>query len=379
MTARPDDARSWMSPAQQLLVRAALLDGDAALDAWGRWRAGNALEEGEVGNYFLLPAVYRNLSRLPTADPCLPKLRGVYRHNWCHNQLALHRLAEVLRVLCDAGVTATVLEGAALLLFHYRDPGARMMGDVDLLVRRRDVPAAAAVLARAGWTSLVALRPEALPFFCAACFCHPDRAESHLHWRPYTLDGPAEIDDQFHARTLPCEIGGVPARAPDPTDMLLFVCLHATRQDAEAACRWVLDAISLITRATPPIDWDALLTRAEAARVVPPLYHTLDYLRREFAAPVPESFLRRAAAVPADSAARFMDGDRPRGLIERVRWRGRLFAQVARGRGERLTPLRALRYYVTYQRSVWNLRQPWHVLPRTIREVTRVLLGLKKL
>lgn len=63
------------------------------------------------------------------------------------------------------------------------------------------------------------------------------------------------------------------------------------------------------------------------------------------------------------------------GMLRRFYWQ---YAQVARGRGERLTPLGFLHYYLAYQRTIWGLRRRWHVVPRTALEVARVLVGAKK-
>ncbi len=112
-----------------------------------------------------------------------------------------------------------------------------------------------------------------------------------------------------------------------------------------------------------------------------PLRDTLGYLHREFAAPIPEGALRRIEAVPEDNADAVRDGllTKPHTLLEVLRMHRWRYAQVARGRGERTTPMGFLDYYM---QTEWRLRRRWHALPRSALAVARALLfvlGVKKL
>lgn len=86
------------------------------------------------------------------------------------------------------------------------------------------------------------------------------------------------------------------------------------------------------------------------------------------------------AIMPTDAAAARRHARLPQphslgGMLRRFYWQ---YAQVVRGRGEPLTPLSFLHYYLAYQRTVWGLRRRWHVVPRTALEVARVPVGAKK-
>src|SRR5947207_6928619 len=99
------------SPAdlEQLLLRAALLDGDAALDAWESARA--LPRHIDDAPYRVLPQLYRNLSALGVEDPEMVRLKGVYRHCWTSNQTRLAAAQRALDALRGARLEALPLVG----------------------------------------------------------------------------------------------------------------------------------------------------------------------------------------------------------------------------------------------------------------------------
>ena len=82
---------------QELLLRAALLQGEPALQAWQDCKAQVNLEqELDMGSYRLMPLLYRNLRTLGVDDPLMGKLRGIYGREWYKNQMLFRAMAEVL-------------------------------------------------------------------------------------------------------------------------------------------------------------------------------------------------------------------------------------------------------------------------------------------
>jgi len=382
MPSQPPGSRQWPTRSQRLILRAALFDDEPALRAWRLWRSRHDLDSTDPATSFIFPALYLKISRLDPNDPDLPQLRSFYRFAWSRTQMALRTLGEVLRLLQRSGITATILKGIPLVLYHYRDAGARRMYDVDVLIRPSEVSAAAEVLASAGWTPKFHLPPEHLrPFSPACAYGHPQHTELDLHWRPFTIDCPEDVEDQFYQRTQLCEVQGVPARVPDATDLLLFTCFHSRKRDSQAACRWVVDAMTLLRRADPPIDWDQLLERGREAGLLLPIRDTLGYLRREFAAPVPDDVLRRVARIPISSldVTRYRHLSQPRNLKELLQLHWWLYSGGCRACGRRVSHGQFVRYCLEYQQSLWHLRRPWHVFPKAGLEIARVLLGRTQL
>ena len=85
----------------------------------------------------------------PEATAALERIRTKLRQD---NLLLLARAEQALGLLLDAGVTPVALKGLDLLHRLYASFDHRTIDDVDLLVRRDDLPRALAALRDAGWT-----------------------------------------------------------------------------------------------------------------------------------------------------------------------------------------------------------------------------------
>ncbi|HNG96267.1 MAG TPA: hypothetical protein PLB32_25930, partial [Acidobacteriota bacterium] len=77
---------------QELLLQAALLNGEQALAAWKTWCSKVDLQALDTSSYRLLPLLYHNLNRLQVKHPWLPIMRGVHRHTWVKNQTLLYEM-----------------------------------------------------------------------------------------------------------------------------------------------------------------------------------------------------------------------------------------------------------------------------------------------
>ena len=93
------------------MLRAAVLRGPQATEAWREWRQQCSVRDADSGSYRLLPQVYRNLLAAEADDPDLERVKGVYRHAWSSNQLLCHRSAE-WRHFRRRGSETMLLKGA---------------------------------------------------------------------------------------------------------------------------------------------------------------------------------------------------------------------------------------------------------------------------
>ncbi len=317
------EIRRYHAPTREheLLLKAALLDGPAAVAAWKEWSASVDLDHLGDDSYCLLPLMAGALERRGIADPGMGRLKGVYRRTWYDNTLRFHSAAAVLRALHDAGIETMLLKGAALTLRYYRDAGLRPMDDFDILVPTRQGPRALDVLKGLAWTpnAEVACKTEveALAIGHAYPFLNARDQAIDLHWHVFYQRVHLAADSGLWAAANPIVLSGVPTLTLTPADQLLHVCVHGTERlgwsrDREPNLRWVPDAMMILRNAGEELDWDRLLAQARRLQFVLPMREALSFLHDVLAAPIPAAALARLQAMRVPLGERIAERARSR-------------------------------------------------------------------
>ncbi len=257
------------------LLRAALLDGDAAIAAFGEWRALTDFEGNHEGGQFrMLPLLHANMARLGVQDPVMARLKGVHRHGWAEGQRRRHSAAQVAALLAKAGIAVMVTKGLALAQDYYPDRALRPMADIDLVVPKDRTFDALNVLGPVGWRHDHPVFSKG-PVELAAFMAHyhgvqlkdAQGNEADLHWHPFSESSHPDLVAWFWAGAEQIDLGGAVALRPLPTPLLLHVIAHGMMPNSLSPLRWVADASMILRIASDRIDWDALWAMARLARV----------------------------------------------------------------------------------------------------------------
>jgi hypothetical protein len=195
------------------------------------------------------------------------------------------------------------LKGPALGEALYDDPGLRPFTDLDLLVRKPDVPRAVELLARLGYRALEYERPLAyeLAHATAACFVpaepRPGRFPIDLHWNLVSFVAgatPRALDaEEVWTRAVVAERWGRRVRALSRDDLLLYLALHLAVHHPLEGLVWQLDLALLLRREGDRISWEQVIERAARWRMRGAVYFALERVEARFAAGVPASVLSR--------------------------------------------------------------------------------------
>ncbi len=236
---------SSLAPEHDLLLRAALLRGPEAIDAWTQWRARTSIDALDSDSQWLLPLLDRNLRALGVPGDARVRYHNVYRHNWYKNQVLLRRAEPALHALQRARLqpvrlkpdatydgSVVLLGGAALALAHYDAIGARPFSVVEVL-RPAD---------RGGRR-----QPAETPAGQSAC-----------RFRASLFDD--EEDEAVRRRAVPVAWKTLRALTLDPVDQLLDLCVRREQWDSRSRLFWLADAVTLLRR-HPDLGWaDAAAT-----------------------------------------------------------------------------------------------------------------------
>lgn len=365
-----DSGSCWPTWRQELLLRAALLQGRDTIQAWQKWRSNVDIDQLDPGSYRLLPLLYRNLRAQGIEDPLMGRLKGIYRRTWCENRLFLYDMSRLLRRFQDAGIETMVLKGAALTMLFYEDYGLRPMDDFDVLVHRQDAETAVALLLKLGCKELskpvrwnqagTFVQPHVL--VANSCgFKNPAGRAIDLHWHVLYDCCYAHADDDFWDGAVSVELDDVSTRALNPSDQLLHVCVHGARWNPVPPIRWLADAMLILKASECTIDWNRLLAQAEKRRFTLPLRETLTYLRDGFAAPIPDAVLSDARRIPVSAMERIEYKYKSRDYTQRLlSYLPLLWFYYLRST-DAIRSWRKLVGFVEYLQYVHGLRYLWQV------------------
>lgn len=289
----------WPSEQQELLLRAALVDGEPGEQAWLASRPTLDIERLELGSSMLLPLVEQRLRGRGSTDELLPRMTGVYRNLWSRNQLGLSDLKELLTLLGRAHVETMLLGPAALVTRYYARLGLRALYEPAILVRPDRVDDALRALERAGWDvdSDRSGRQQRVERRQAG-----ENRPCAVYWRFLPeLDSPGDRPsvDELWAAALPKDVDGVPALTLCATDELLHTCVGGARSGNVSRVQWVADAATILEVAAPEIEWTRLVDQAARRRCALRLHDALAYLAEVLLAPVPATAIDELARIPS--------------------------------------------------------------------------------
>ena len=258
--------------------------------------------------------------------------------------ISLRMTAELFRLLdrfASAGIGALVVKGPVLAVQAYGDPAMRSYGDLDLLVRQRDIRRATELLIADGYCAQVPLTViDAGKIPGQYLFRRTDSnllVELHndftLRYFPRRL--PLE---KFFERQIRVPLDGREAPALSVEDELVLICIHGAKHFWERLI-WIADVAALVNRQAG-IDWDRVAASAREVGAERMLHTGLQLAGDLLKALLPEKVLKQKKADPvAARLARQVQkwlpaaGEAPPDLFERavfrLRMRGGLLAAPA--------------------------------------------------
>lgn len=292
---------------QELLLRAALLNGAEAVEAWKEWERHTDWEGPlDNGSFRLLPLLYVNLKRLEVKDALMSKLKGIYLKAWYENQRLFFEASKIIDYLHNEGIQTMVLKGIPLAILYYRNYGVRPMSDIDILVPASQAVLTFDVLKRAGWSPTANESLDApMQYRHSQQFIGESGTEVDLHWNIMMESTRVDPASDFWSKAVPIKIHGIPSNTLDPTDMLFHVIVHGIKWNPEPPIRWIADAMTIIRSNNPDIDWTRIINHAKKYMVSLQVKEGLCYLYDKFQAPVPKTIMDDIKAMPVSHLERF--------------------------------------------------------------------------
>jgi hypothetical protein len=218
-----------------------------------------------ASHHRVLPAVYLALKgRGDIPGSILSALDARFSR---HVQRALRfsaLLMEVSGQLQKCGVTFLCHKGPALAQTLYGDVAMREFGDLDFLVRAKDVQQAGAAMAEIGLTNKLALSPRQGREYLRTGYEYvfgtarePNLVEIQWQLLPRFYSADLELEE-FFQRSVELSLEGADLRTPCDEDHLLLLCVHAAKH-GWSQLGMVRDISTLADRG---LDWNFILHEA---------------------------------------------------------------------------------------------------------------------
>lgn len=275
-------ARASLSPEARIVFRSADPTGaPAEFAALARevrdWTRVARLAEREVATTGLWRGLRHDAAVIPTE--VAKHLRKSAMMHELRMQHLSKRVQRTTQLLAERKIPCLLLKGAAVGALVDPTFRARPMSDVDLLVRRADVPPTREAILAAGWLEssdpvmpeLFAKHHHLPPFF--------DPQMQDMRIEVHTAIIPEDHSFAFDESHMWAEASPAPApftgaHVPSREHLLLHSCVHFAWQHTMQFGAWrSFRVVALIT--APAFDWDRFVGVAQAARAQTACYWTL--------------------------------------------------------------------------------------------------------
>ncbi|RPI57453.1 MAG: hypothetical protein EHM55_01775 [Acidobacteria bacterium] len=228
-----------------------------------------------AGEHGVRPLLYRSLHCIcPDIVPeaVLKDLLDFVRSDVAHNLSQNVELLRLLEGLKARGIAAIPFKGGVLASWAYADPALRESGDIDIVVRKRDLREAVAFLATHGYRRRTTEPHDAIE----------DTNDEQLgrYLRFDSTDGLASVDlqtsleaphfafaldsDELWDRAVSRTFAGQTVLSFCAEDLLILLCVHGTK-DVWFKLKWICDIAEFIG-SDRGFNWDQVLYRATHLR-----------------------------------------------------------------------------------------------------------------
>jgi len=310
----------------------------------------------------VIPSLHHHLVReCPEAIPSKvsSSLEKLNQENTRSNLLLTGELLKLIDLLEAHGIAAVPFKGPTLALWAYGDMGRREFGDLDILVKKQDVPAVRELLVSEGFSprpELSAAQQAAiLRFDCSHNFANGKNIWVDVHWDFVVPSTSVQIDtDELWSRLQPISVNCRELKTVSVEDLLLILCLHGFTHFWERL-GWISDVSALI-ESREKIDWTLLLKNADRMGSRRILSLGLYLASNLLGAPVPPDVWTSAPAdatvvALAEQVQRglFREGTEALGILGEVR----LHLAMKEGKRDKLTS--CIRLLATPRVDDWKL------------------------
>lgn len=232
----------------------------------------------------VLPFLYYTLGKFDFQHVpayIIKKAENYYYSNLCKNLLAEKEISYLLELTNKEGLDIIPIKGFSLIQTLYRDPGLRIMADIDILIQACDIQRINTIFNRLGYKKSalkINLPGYEIVFLKKTPVGQSIIIEVHdsiIPPRPFKLEIPA-----LWKRTEIKEIYGQKLICLSKEDTFLTLALHLRRHARCLTLKFIVDIAELLNISENKFDWDYVHNTAKNNHIMNSVYVSL-YLAKE--------------------------------------------------------------------------------------------------
>lgn len=269
-----------------LLLKAALLNDNRAVESWNSWVAATNIDNIDQASFRLFPLVYQNLINLELPqNEVLIKLKNACRYHWAHTKYIFGSAKTLFEDLIKHDISMLLLKGAPLALKYYNNVVERPMSDIDLMVPPEQIAATMEILHQKGFKLTSPLNEDTFLWFHAVSFKNEKGLQLDLHASLYWISINVEAQNRFWERSVPLQFEGLDLSTLSSTDHLYHTFIHGLNYNTVNPMRWVSDAFMILNKST--IDWSLIVENAKCDHQNLRVLIALSFLSKHFIPSLP--------------------------------------------------------------------------------------------
>ncbi|MFK7801959.1 MAG: hypothetical protein AB8G95_10025 [Anaerolineae bacterium] len=364
-----------LTQAHRLLLQAAFIEDDRAIDAWREWHPLVDWDgDPDPVTFRLLAQLQRNLKHRVGIHQLMNKFAGVARKNWFLNQKTLYEYEPLLQELKKASIVPGVDAALAITLLNNdfqfdRDKPTR------LFIQPDQALAAVAAVKEAGWETDIDLSDRWMPGYLAwqrSILVHKKKNDLYveLSWEKPRQEGSRDWK-QINPDFLP----ELPIYLPPKIDCLVQYCerfseLSAAEQAKEETQFSLVANLALIVQSRlelKPINVHLLEGKLAQARVHPFVYEGFEIVYDLFPTQLEEPLVRPTGAATLQMNKMLAEAEeKQNGFWRRFR---RVWGGYRQNLPYDLNAWGRLMAFPGYMMARWQLGEPDELVPKLKRSL----------
>lgn len=223
------------------------------------------------------------------------RLEEIELSNLARNILLIEELKAILKRFMESGIEAAVLKGPALSEHLYPYPWLRTFGDLDILIRGKDIGLAENILLNMGYKPATSKLKLFRRFYRISSFKFQGALYIKHAWIPVVVELHRTIGDYPHVlnltlerlrnRLLRVDMGGVDMFILPQEELLVKLCIHM-HHHGDSFSFSPLDIFELLRQRWNEIDWEHFLKIVKQEGIQLPVLKSLWKVLKIFHIPI---------------------------------------------------------------------------------------------